>query len=289
MINDSNDIFLSVKTEAEGHEMDVLLDYINAAEVRDSSYVLHEHAVHELYYIESGEMTFECDGERYKLSAGDMFIIKAGTPHSVVECGDDFARFLVRFRFCEEPADTSFAASPLWSADGEVRQEIERLIAKIKSFDFRNPTRSEFYRLKARLGLLFSYVFEGISVDFGDDTQYEYDLRSCNKLILYSMIDSFLGARCHEHITLDDLARHLCYSRIQTNRIVNECCGMSFSQKLREVRIRNAKRYLLSSELSVDEIAERCGYETRNGLESAFLKQTGQSLAQFRSENRNSQ
>ena len=58
--NDSNEIFLSVKTEVEGRELDVLLDYINADKVRDSSYVLHEHAVHELYYIESGELTFEC-------------------------------------------------------------------------------------------------------------------------------------------------------------------------------------------------------------------------------------
>lgn len=282
--SDRSEIFLSVKTEVEGRELDVLLDYINADKVRDSSYVLHEHAVHELYYIESGSMIFECAGVRRELSQGDLFMISAGTPHRVVSCGEGFVRFLVRFRFCQEQSFD--VGTPLYTADGEVRSELTQLIMKIKRFDFRHPTRIEFFRLRSRLGLLFSYVFEVMSADIGgDSSQNEYDFGSCNKLILYSMIDSFLGARCHEHITLDDLARHLNYSRVQTTRIVNECCGMSFSQKLREVRIRTAKRYLVSSELSIDEIAERCGYETRSGFEAVFTRTTGQSPTSWRAEN----
>ncbi len=283
--NDSNEIFLSVKTEVEGRELDVLLDYINADKVRDSSYVLHEHAVHELYYIESGELTFECAGVRRELRQGDLFMIAAGTPHRVVCCSDRLVRFLVRFRFCQEQAfDVS---TPLYSTDGEIRAELSGLIMKIKRFDFRHPTRPEFFRLKSRLGLLFSYVFELMSAELcGDGSQYEYDFDSCNKLVLYSKIDSFLGARCQEHITLDDLARHLSYSRVQTTRIVNECCGMSFSQKLREVRIRTAKQYLMSTSLSVDEVAERCGYETRSGFEAVFTRVTGQSPASWREKNK---
>jgi AraC-like DNA-binding protein len=272
---------LSVTVEINHLKIDVLLDYLYSGEVSEQSYVTHEHAVHELYYIKKGNMTIECDGTTYILHTGDIYLIKAKKPHKVVSCSPDLERFHVRFCFHENDpimlCDTTHILS--YSNSGDFRD----IIDKICAFQRQDVTKYICYRLKAHLGILFSYLFEYIPIILHDE-EYDRITEQCNKLTLYSMIDIFLAENCGRHITVDMLAKRLKYSKVHTYRIVSECCGMTFVQKIREVRMRTAKQYLSHDTLTIDEIAVKCGYENRQGFEKAFLKYTQMSPKQYREE-----
>ena len=86
----------------------------------------------------------------------------------------------------------------------------------------------------------------------------------------------------------DKLAAALNYSETQARRILQEYTGKSFADNLRHHRITAAKQYLLNSNFSIDEIAERCGYQSRMGFENVFKKLVGMSPHRFRT-NQNGQ
>ncbi len=57
---------------------------------------------------------------------------------------------------------------------------------------------------------------------------------------------------------------------------------MSFTEKLMQTRLQAAKKLVISNELSVNQIAERCGYTTLRGFELFFLKHTNMLPNEYR-------
>ena len=58
--------------------------------------------------------------------------------------------------------------------------------------------------------------------------------------------------------------------------------GVGFSEYLTEVRIRQAKRLLITSDLRVSEVGERVGYQNMEYFSMLFKKNTGQTPSQYR-------
>ncbi len=272
---------LSLRIILDTVSLEVLPDYIYQIEVRRFSQVLHEHAIHELYYIESGEMELECSDGMYRLDTGDLFVIGAGDAHRVAGYSEELRWFHLRFRVWAAEAEMVPIRTCLFS--GYRSDIMAALVENIRSYRVGDDAPMALFRLKAYMGIFFSYVLEGLTPDGIEKSKpvpKSGFLQS--RIIRYSQIDTFLYDNCVLPITLDDLAKHLNYSRVQTGRIVRECCGMSFTEKLREIRIRLAKQLLTSGELPMEQVAERCGYQTRQGFEAAFTRVVGISPARFR-------
>ncbi len=272
---------VSLQVEVAGFSLDILLDYLYQIGVRQASQVFHEHVMHEIYYIESGEMDFACGEKTYGLDTGDLIVIRAGDSHRVVRYSENLRWFHLRFRMPSTPWESCMRTchfpgyQPLVMAD---------LIRDIRGFRLENGSDMALYRLRCYLGILFSHVLENLTPAEREDRRA--GLRDNNRVIRYSQIDTFLGDNCANAVTLADLATYLNYSRIQTGRIVRECCGMSFTEKLREIRMRLAKQLLAGSDLVMEQVAERCGYQTRQGFESAFAKVEGITPAVYRKKHR---
>ena len=64
--------------------------------------------------------------------------------------------------------------------------------------------------------------------------------------------------------------------------IVRECTGKSLCHYIESLRIKKATDLLLSTDLSVDEIADVCGFNARNTFYRAFKNHCGVSPGQFR-------
>lgn len=105
-----------------------------------------------------------------------------------------------------------------------------------------------------------------------------YDLRNDR----FNRIEAFFTTQYAQPITEDDLARELSISRRQTSRILRQYCGKSFQQKKEDLRMHYARRYLIETEIPVEEVAFRVGYTSAAGFFVAFRKQHGITPAQFR-------
>lgn len=83
-------------------------------------------------------------------------------------------------------------------------------------------------------------------------------------------------------LTLDSMAGMLQASPVYLSRLFKQELGTSFGAYLTQIRIRKAAQLLNATDMSINEVAERTGYETQHYFSTSFKKQTGVSPLQFR-------
>jgi len=89
-------------------------------------------------------------------------------------------------------------------------------------------------------------------------------------------------ARLGEPITIDDMAHSATYSKSQFVRIFKRAIGAPPGQFVTSARIQEAQRLLLTTSLSVTEIAERVGYSSLGSFGTKFKSTVGLSPTAFR-------
>jgi len=82
---------------------------------------------------------------------------------------------------------------------------------------------------------------------------------------------------------LIDVATVVPLNRTYLSRIFNEGLGESFSDMVGRLRMEEAKRLLVESpEISIAEIAERCGFATHSSFHRAFVRYAGMKPGDYR-------
>ena len=259
--------------------IDARVDYFdNPHTIKESSMHLHEHLLHEIYFIEKGSLVLQCDNQTLSLKQGDILIMPPHTSHRIVSYDEDLIRFNVQF-MCES-AKTK-APYSFFCPDRKIKEEIFSYITFIRRYMETPENKADVYRLNNAFSVLLSYILEDILPKgiFANISVKSSRLQQC------ILIDQFFFENYAKPITISDLAAALNYSETQARRILLEYTGMSFAENLRKHRIQAAKQYLTHSGFSIDEIAERCGYQSRMGFESIFKKSEGMSPYKYRIDN----
>ncbi len=85
-------------------------------------------------------------------------------------------------------------------------------------------------------------------------------------------ITAFITRRYMDNITVSDLARAIYLSEKQTNRILKRAFNQTFKDFLSYHRFMAAKRMVLETQLTTDEIAYKCGFNDTGRLYKTFRK-----------------
>lgn len=273
----------SVEIDIEDIRINVMLDYIFSAGINEITGVAHEHANHEVYYVRRGTILLECEKNSYTLSEGDLFIIGAGTSHRVISHSTDAERKCLLFTLHGKCAKMAFPDMPhIVFSDGE-KERLLPLINDIVDFSGEKIDAFGLYRLRASLGILFSCILEKQEIIRKHYFENRIDMISrSNMLKVCCIIEQFFADHYKEPVSIMELACHLGYSRSQTQRIIEEYYGMSFSEKLRETRMRVSRQMLMSGRTAITDIAEKCGYSSRQSFENAYIRYYGISPAKAR-------
>ena len=93
---------------------------------------------------------------------------------------------------------------------------------------------------------------------------------------------SYVEEHCRERITLDDVAEvvHLSPSRIR--HVFRDVSGVGFKEYATRVRLAEAKRVLLSTDLSVAEVAHSVGYTNVHQFYTVFHRYCSMQPAEYR-------
>lgn len=81
---------------------------------------------------------------------------------------------------------------------------------------------------------------------------------------------------------LDGLAQFLGYSTVYTGNLIKKLTGESFSKNLQEKRCRVASQLLLETDLSVEEVIRKVGYENGSFFRKIFRQMYGVNLLEYR-------
>lgn len=94
--------------------------------------------------------------------------------------------------------------------------------------------------------------------------------------------DAYLFEHYPEDVTLEDISRAVSLSPFYFSRLYKDETGVNFIQRLIEIRIEEAKRLLIESDLSLKDVSLKVGYPDPNYLSKLFKKMTGFTATEYK-------
>lgn len=268
----------------------VLMDIGTDLHIKEHRYYQHCHPGFELHYISEGY--FDISGEKKKLrvSAGQLLLVPPGVYHHVTAVSENARRMtmsmdmLYREQKGHHTHDEQFYESfprehivCLPVSGTAIEEDLSRIYDLAGSFD-RSYLSVE--KLRALCSLLVVNLFELLSADTKMDMVTDIPMRSVQEFT----IDTFLGSHFMENDSNGELARTLNVSQRQLHRIMKKAYGMSYRQKLNQIRTEIATDFLINSDKSIEKIAEILGYSTAANFSAFIKRETGKTPSQIRKE-----
>ncbi len=252
---------------------DEKIEFFNRA-TRDSSFKMpepHFHSKHEMYFVEKGKTQYFVGSEIYFLNAGDLMFVPKGEFHKTDIGKDVTERLLLVF-------DDSFLGNEYLDylkelyEDKHIKIPPEKLY-KIKEIyekiEYENRRRGNDYLEMERLYLRQLLIFI---------KRYRIKEKTAELSESYQLIQNcatYISENYHTDLSLDFLSKKYALSRSHFSKLFKQVTGVGLSEYINITRITAAQNLLSKSELSVTEVASRCGFNDSNYFAAVFKKIKG--------------
>lgn len=104
--------------------------------------------------------------------------------------------------------------------------------------------------------------------------------------LLAANIMEYIMQNYHNHLTLEDIAAYFNFHPVHMIRCMKKEYGITPNKALVQIRIDNAKKMLITSDLSINKIADFVGFSTPSYFNRVFKEYTGRTPVEYRKENR---
>ncbi|MBP5237301.1 MAG: AraC family transcriptional regulator [Clostridia bacterium] len=257
--------------------------------VRDYS---HSHTNLALTYIIHGEADHVINGELTRISDGDYFLIDLGSWHSCRLLSESISLINIMFNaglfdsyLPENTGVGDLLSSPAFSLPSEMKKYV------IADRVFHDP--------ELEIGKLF---FRALQECQKSSVCWKSIVRGLISEIMIGMVrklalpetgnqgmdivfncKTYITEHYSENVTLSDICKKLGYSVPYVSNKFRDTVGMTFSHYLQKERVNRSRALLLCTNLSVEEICSKVGYNNSTFFYRIFKKETGVSPREYRS------
>ncbi|MEA4924401.1 MAG: helix-turn-helix domain-containing protein [Syntrophomonadaceae bacterium] len=136
-------------------------------------------------------------------------------------------------------------------------------------------------QIECLLSSFNNYIQKSASLYNQEDHSYRFEV--------ISRIQEIIEFRLNDNITLESIAAEMYFTPSYLSRLFKKEIGKNFSDYLIDRRLEKAKILLLSTNRTIDSIAQETGYENANSFRRLFKSKIGMSATEYRSVNQMSQ
>lgn len=104
---------------------------------------------------------------------------------------------------------------------------------------------------------------------------------------LSEAVDRYIRQEFMNKIDVKQIADHFFVSREHLSRTYKAETGMTVNEKITDIRLKEAKRFLTQSQLAITEIALIVGFNSSQYFSTIFKERVGQTPTEFRKEHMN--
>ncbi len=241
----------------------------------------HTHNYFELDYVVSGSCTFYFNGEIHKMKSGEMCIIAPSSEHDITINDDNSTVFCIMLR--KSTFNTNFFSL---MARKDLLSQFFRTILQDESrenylqffADNGNDKKIEHYIRHALIecykadeysnnccinwiNLMFTELLRNYSSTI---RFHDYKMGTDFSLILQYIEHNY------QTLTLQSLAEFFHYSEPHLSTLIKQNTGYNFTTLVRQLRLSNAREYLLNTDMKISEIADRVGYNSADHFSRVF-------------------
>ena len=241
-------------------------------------YPLHYHDYLEMELVVSGHGHQFFNGQTMELNKGDIYMLRPLDYHKIHSDEISIKHIKVKSTIL-----------PKW------------ILKRIRSF--KNPTVNHLSEANyKKFNYLFDLLREEIDNehdDFLDNrinlvvSLFNYFLRLDEQKVnakaddIISKILYFLQKNDHfvDKITLDEIADNIGYSKYYTSYIFHKIYGITIQEFIINQRIEYAKKMMLETNYSINEIISECGFSSSSNFYAKFYQKVGCSPLKFKKQN----
>ncbi len=241
-------------------------------EIRAGAYNMpsaHYHDHYEIYYLAKGNVRYFIDEEIYDLEEGDVVLIPPHVIHKTATLMNKSAeRILIAFtnEFIMYPQndrifscfDISYFKVP----------PVKELIRKAEKEYFNKDRYSE--------DLIAGYIREILVTLERTVERKPYKENSLNCSIIQQAVH-YISENYHSELSLSMLSSEFALSESHFSRQFKMHTGFGVNEYIVTVRVKNAERMLLTTNLPVTQIAQNCGFNSSSYFAAVFKKIRGKS------------
>ena len=237
---------------------------------------IHMHQFTEIVVPFKGGIVITVNGVQRIISPGDVAIIPPFAIHDYIVKDCEYYIMLfpsnMALDFIQDDALYSNRADFVFRASNSLMEYIKEhyLDSRNKLYPLNDST---LYSLKALVYVIFEEYMRKVPVAQESETKKNI----LSSAILY-MKDHF-----KEKITLEDVAAVLGYNPTYVSRCINRIQNMNFNKLLNSIRVEEAKKLLLQTNLRMVDIALECGFTGERSFYRAFSESAGCTPASFKS------
>ena len=222
----------------------------------------------------SGSGTLKYGSKEYHLCAGSCFFINCMTPYyHQSDAADPWELIWVHFHGATSKEYYHYFSSlsaPAWSP--QVFQELKDKMYRLMDANEHSDLSAEIASSRLIMDIL-SIILEDIKCSHESLTPIQQKMLE---------IRQYLDIHYTEKFSLDELSDRFFLSKYHLCREFKDSFGISPNQYVISKRITLAKKLLRFSQMSLDEISEKCGFYDKSYLNKQFKNSESQTASEFR-------
>lgn len=131
------------------------------------------------------------------------------------------------------------------------------------------------------------YICKGLIIRVLHNLSTRYDFSLSNEQrkrmnwLIYQEIIAYIEAN-YATITVKELVAKFHFNEDYYNRLLKDKLGMTYLEYVRDIRLKNALSLLKTTKLTIDEVADRVGYQNKGYFYKIFVEKYGATPAKFR-------
>lgn len=245
-----------------------------------------------LFYVTEGEGTVSINGKKYSYSAGTCFLWQAGTEY-YLNSSDMTTLISINFDYTAKNSHLSEPFPIIYKAKNDSLPQPEKIFFDdcailnepviftgnstiynlLEKIIFESTSRQMYYRERV------SALFKECIISIVRTVSASSDSRSDS--VLETVID-YIHKNYSGNVDNQTLADLIGYHPYYLNKLFVKANGISLHRYVTNYRIAVSEQLLLSSTLTVDEIAHSIGFISSLSFSSAFKKKNGLTPTEFR-------
>ena len=258
---------------------------------------IHTHEYLELAYIVSGTFHQRILSKDILFNQGELCLVDKNCLHQ--DCLDSSPASIIFVGFANEIFDSiishqaaderivSFLQTALLKQKNlwqylhfkpidNSNQQMEECFLELLQELIRNDKASN-YICHGLLMRIFSLLSSGYDISLSSEMQKKMNC------LLFEEITSYIKQH-YKRISLKQLSEHFHFHEDYFNRIIKSKTGMTYTEYVQNLRIVEAEKLLRSTELTIDEISAKVGYQNKGYFYKIFVEKNKITPAKYRKE-----